>query len=259
MNDILTLKSCPKAKDGKIEINFDGTSLLLNLPSNESIRYSHDEIEDVKVLKKELSSYWMNGNTLAQSEAVCVKLENGMSRCNNRTIVPEEILDISGSNFSSRNNDHQRPNVLSLLLDPISRHHFNRIMPQPVAFLNELNFVGSDRYTAVGPNSGPNQAALYSGIPLGKRIELHKEFHGGDDKWLWDRLRAAGYVTLKGEDSCILNLNTMQILRPNTTHGNALQGLFCFDDFSRPNCRGPALASSLLFRYGDQFFQLMKV
>jgi hypothetical protein len=158
------------------------------------------------------------------------------------------------SNVTYENNDHQRPNVLLLLLlDPISRHHFNRTMPQTVAFLDKLNFVGFDRYTAVGPNSRPNQAALYLGIPLEKRNELHKDFHAGDDKWLLDRLTAAGYVTLKGEDICILNSNMMQSLGPNTPHGNALQGLFHFDNFSCPNCIGPDLASLLLFRYGDQF------
>jgi len=45
----------------------------------------------------------------------------------------------------------------------------------------------------------------------------------------------------------------MQSLAPNTTHGSALQGLFCFDAFSRPNCIGPDLASSILFEYGYQF------
>mmetsp|Transcript_25110 Transcript_25110/g.69264 ORF Transcript_25110/g.69264 Transcript_25110/m.69264 type:complete len:276 (-) Transcript_25110:191-1018(-) len=45
----------------------------------------------------------------------------------------------------------------------------------------------------------------------------------------------------------------MQSLAPNTTHGSALQGLFCFDAFSRPNCIGPDLASSILFHYGEQF------
>jgi hypothetical protein len=37
----------------------------------------------------------------------------------------------------------------------------------------------------------------------------------------------------------------------NTTHGGALQGLFCFDAFSRPN--GPDRPSTLLFNYGEQF------
>lgn len=85
-----------------------------------------------------------------------------------------------------------------------------------------------------------------------KRNQLHKNFDSGDE-WLWDRLRSAGFVTLKGEDSCIENSNMMQSLSPNTTHGRALQGLFCFNAFSRPNCIGPDLASSILFEYGYQF------
>mmetsp|Transcript_2612 Transcript_2612/g.5489 ORF Transcript_2612/g.5489 Transcript_2612/m.5489 type:complete len:358 (-) Transcript_2612:1145-2218(-) len=125
-------------------------------------------------------------------------------------------------------------------------------MQKTAATLLELNFTRFEKYTAIGPNSGPNQAALYSGTTLKKRNQLLKTLKN-NDKWLWDRLRSAGYVTLKGEDSCIENSNMMQSLAPNTTHGSALQGLFCFDAFSRPNCIGPDLASSILLEYGYKF------
>lgn len=188
----------------------------------------------------------MNGISLSQSEAVCMKHRNGLSKCNTR---------ISENEFSKDNSlskDNVRPNVLLILLDPISRPHFDRSMQKTTATLAKLNFIKFEKYTAVGPNSGPNQAALYSGTTLKQRNQLHKNLKS-NDKWLWDRLRAAGYVTLKGEDSCIENSNMMQSLAPNTTHGSALQGLFCFDAFSRPNCIGPDLASSILLKYGYQF------
>ena len=212
------------------------------MPNNESILYTQDELGQKS---KEEFTLWMNGNSLSQSEAVCIKHRNRLSKCNTRISkieLPKE--NISGNNM--------RPNVLLILLDPISRSHFDRSMPQTTATLAALNFIRFKRYTAVGPNSGPNQAALYSGTTLKKRNQLHKNLKG-EDSWLWDRLRAAGYVTLKGEDSCIENSNMMQSLEPNTTHGSALQGLFCFSSFSRPNCIGPDLASSILFEYGYQF------
>ena len=82
---------------------------------------------------------------------------------------------------------------------------------------------------------------------------MKKNLDGGGI-WLWDRLREAGYVTLKAEDGCIENSNMLQSLKPNTTHGDALHELFCFD-YDRPNCLGPELSSTILLRYGAQFIE----
>lgn len=214
----------------------------MNLSKNESKSYSQEELD-----QKSKADFllWMNGDSLSQSEAVCIKDRGGQSKCSTR---------ISEQNLSKNNSsgNTMQPNVLLILLDPISRSHFDRSMPKTTAVLEEFNFVRFEKYTAVGPNSGPNQAALYSGTKLIERSQIHKNLDSGD-KWLWDRLRESGYVTLKGEDSCIENSNMMQSLAPNTTHGSALQGLFCFNAFSRPNCIGPDLASSILFDYGHQF------
>ena len=193
----------------------------------------------------------MSAESLYKSEAVCVRHREGMSRC--RTRIPKKHsfgIPYSDMNYSKRPNI-KRPNILLILLDPISRPHFHRSMPQTKATLEALNFIEFEKYTAIGPNSGPNQAALYSGTTLRDRSKIQNLDHGNE--WLWDRLRADGYITLKGEDSCIENSNMMQSLAPNTTHGSALHGLFCFDAFSRPNCLGPDLASSLLLEYGEQF------
>eukprot|EP00532_Pseudo-nitzschia_australis_P006201 CAMPEP_0168166608 /NCGR_PEP_ID=MMETSP0139_2-20121125/2116_1 /TAXON_ID=44445 /ORGANISM="Pseudo-nitzschia australis, Strain 10249 10 AB" /LENGTH=781 /DNA_ID=CAMNT_0008083813 /DNA_START=228 /DNA_END=2574 /DNA_ORIENTATION=- len=242
MKRLPPLKSCPDAKSKNMNFDFDETSLRLNLAGNKSIEYSEEEIGEKS---KEEFSFWMNGSTLSKSEAVCISNRTGLSKCKTR------ISDVDVSNDAISEN-RKSPNVLLLLLDPISRSHFDRVMPRTKTILQELNFLRFERYTSVGPNSGPNQAALYSGIKLGNRGDLHNNTDSGN-KWLWDRLKAAGYVTLKGEDSCIENSNMMQSLAPNTTHGSALQGLFCFDAFSRPNCIGPDLASSILFDYGYQF------
>jgi hypothetical protein len=190
---------------------------------------------------------WMNKDTTVKSETACVKhIKSGLSKCTTRII---ELVTTPFSNDST--DDDDRPNILLILIDPISRPHFHRTMPRTELTLEELDFLSFSKYSAVGPNSGPNQAALYSGIPLEKRNGIGRDIHG--EQWLWDRLRSAGYVTLKGEDGCIENSNMIQSLKPNTTHGNALEGLFCFDAFSRPNCIGTDSASSLLFKYGEQF------
>lgn len=148
-------------------------------------------------------------------------------------------------------------NLLIILLDPISRSHFNRAMPFSTETLQKLNFTNFTKYTAVGPNSGPNQAALYAGTRLGSRNGIHGT--SNETEWLWDHLRKSGYVTLKGEDGCIENSNMLQSLTPNTTHGEALNGLFCFDAFARPNCIGPDAAAHLLLSYGKEFMQTYEI
>ena len=56
-------------------------------------------------------------------------------------------------------------NVLSILIDPISRDQFQRSLPNTKALLDLFNFTSFSKYTAVGDNSGPNQAALFTGYP----------------------------------------------------------------------------------------------
>jgi hypothetical protein len=191
---------------------------------------------------------WIDGDIVAESEAACIKLKTGQSKCITR-IIKSETKDPAKSNANK--NVSKRPNILLVLLDPISRAHFERAMTKTRRVLRELDFIEFAKYTAVGPNSGPNQAALYSGVPLESRNGIGQNLHG--EKWLWDQLRDSGYITLKAEDGCVENSNMIQSLVPNTTHGSALAGLFCFDSFSRPNCIGPDPASALLFQYSEQF------
>ena len=189
---------------------------------------------------------WMSGQDVDSSEAACAKhRKTGISKCATRI-----LRSTQDSMTTHAEKDHVRTNVLVVLLDPMSRNHFQETMPQTQQALEELGFIQFSNFTAVGPNSGPNQAALYSGRPLLKRNGIQPDING---QWLWDRLRKSGYATLKAEDNCVLNSNMIQSMQPNTTHGMELQGLFCFDAFSRPNCIGEDPASELLLTYGEQF------
>jgi hypothetical protein len=171
--------------------------------------------------KPEDATLWLNHpNGIASSEAACVRMGN-LSRCTTRVVAEED------NTMTTKNSENdKRPNILLLLLDPISRGMFERSMPLTRQTLRDLGFVQFSNYTVVGGNSGPNQAALYSGIPLTHRDGIRKD---AERIWLWDRLRDAGYKTLKAEDGCIENSNMVQSLKPNTTHGEALNKLFCFD------------------------------
>eukprot|EP00957_Ditylum_brightwellii_P129026 9842811-Ditylum_brightwellii.AAC.1 len=169
-----------------------------------------------------------------------------------------------------------RMNFLSILIDPISRNQFQRSLPNTMALLEQMNFHYFPKYTVVGDNSGPNQAALFTGVPLvggrqgiksseshthnstllGDRSHIRatkkREVKTMSPQWLWDGLNEEGYVTLKAEDVCIKNSNMVQSMKPQTTHGEQLYRMFCFD-FDRPNCLGKDMAATHLMNYAKQF------
>lgn len=90
------------------------------------------------------------------------------------------------------------PNIVLVLIDPISRPHFHRSMPKTSAALERLGFTHFGNYSSIGPNSGKNQAGLYSGMPLANRDGIKRDTEG--QKWLWDELQGNGFVTLKAEN-----------------------------------------------------------
>jgi hypothetical protein len=135
---------------------------------------------------------WVSNNDFDKAEAACARLSN-YSKCVTRVITSKHSTQIE--NKSER---EKVPNIILILIDPISRPHFHRTMPMTARVLEDLGFVHFGNYTAIGPNSGKNQAGLYSGMPLANRDGIKKNTEGG--KWLWDRLRDNGFATLKTED-----------------------------------------------------------
>ena len=118
------------------------------------------------------------------------------------------------------------PNLLVLLIDPISRTLFQKALPKTKQLLDQMVFISFGKYTAVGENSGPNLAKLYAGRALPSRVDI-ASMRNRSSSWIWDELRSAGYATFKAEDGCVRNSNMTQ--RPITTHGDALQLVLCFD------------------------------
>ena len=130
-----------------------------------------------------------------------------------------------------------RPNLLFVMIDPISRLQFSQQLPDLDRLLASSGFSAFDGYGAVGDNSGPNQVAMFLGERLGTRSVASLR----NRTWLWDALRQAGYATLKAEDGCVLNSNMIASMRPRTTHGAQLERLFCYA-FDEPNCLGDKCA-----------------
>lgn len=262
----LQFKDCPQATmEPKLDIAFaellGETSITVTIPianATPQVRHYHPRAspdlgftyqytkpeEQFRGPRPEDVVLWVSNSDFNKAEAACARFSD-YSKCITRVI--ENNVESKAEDWRQR---ETFPNVLLIMIDPISRPHFQRTMPRTAKALDKLGFIHFGNYTAIGPNSGKNQAALYSGMLLADRDGIKKDTDGG--KWLWDRLRDQGYVTLKAEDGCVENSNMLKSLEPNTTHGHDLTKLFCFD-FDRPNCLGPDLAARHLIQYGQNF------
>ena len=210
------------------------------------------------------TSLWYAGDTLEESEALCARTackprsgpkarqeffpsQVAAAKVGCRTRILAKGHESKGNKEST--SDQQPPNLLLLMIDPLSRSRFERSLVKTKYLLSQLNFTSFTSYTAVGNNSGPNQAALYSGQPLKSRNSISNHTR----EWLWDTLRKeGGYATLKAEDGCIENSNMLQSIKPQVDHGDAFNRMMCFD-FQRPNCLGGKRAAEHLVEYGAQF------
>lgn len=262
----LQFKNCPQANmEPKLDIAFGEllgeTSIIVSIPmpnATSQVRHYHPRAspdlgftyqytkpEDQFLgPRPEEVVLWVSNDDFNKAETACARFSD-YSKCITRVI--EKNVESKAEDWGQR---ETVPNVLLIMIDPISRPHFHRTMSRTAKALHTMGFVHFGNYTAIGPNSGKNQAALYSGMLLADRDGIKKGTEEG--KWLWDRLRDHGYITLKAEDGCVENSNMLKSLDPNTTHGHDLTQLFCFD-FDRPNCLGPDLAARHLIQYGQDF------
>jgi hypothetical protein len=250
--------SCPQRHEN-ISIEFDDSY-------SEGVRVSLDG-EIVEYVNNEDVELWFGHKDPKSSEAACVRirdttLNSDRVSCttrilNNTTSSPH--ISEKGKEEGVTSRPKYRYNVLSILIDPISRFQFQRSLPNTALLLKTLNFTSFEKYTAVGDNSGPNQCALFTGYPLsgGREGIISSQSHtkSSPKLWLWDLFNAEGFVTLKTEDICIKNSNMVQSMKPKTTHGEQLFEMFCFD-FDRPNCLGKDLMAKHVIDYAKKFIKL---
>jgi len=236
----------PEAKDdAKLLQRLDG---LTDLEKDNGIIL---DVDKRPLKESDHAELWMGGSSPEESEAVCVRLGKESLKpprvsCTTRIVPQQRFVGISKP-------DESRPNLIVILIDPLSRQQMQRSLPNTHALLNMLGFTEFEQYTAVGNNSGPNQAALYSGMPITGRDGIRtSSSHKAGRKWIWDRLNDEGYVTMKAEDGCIANSNMVQSIQPETHHGGQMHEMFCFD-YDRPNCLGSQLAAEHLIQYTRQF------
>lgn len=288
------LPTCP-LQHSRVNIVFNDTvsaanTLVVYLDGEEALTITDDNFTSMTTRRSEavrssainIKEIWLGYKDINRSEAACVALEliynhEGIFGHKNSRKLPliscvTRIVS-TPSHTLTRHNDtmqvlHNRfpkksfsktktnANILLILLDPMSRSQFRTSLPRTAKILTELGFIRFSNYTAVGDNSGPNQAALFTGKPLVNGREGIKTSTATNDGnrsfWLWDKLQTNGYVTLKAENGCISNSNMLQSIKPRTTHGQQLHKMYCFD-FDRPNCLGKNLTAEYLANYATQF------
>jgi len=102
---------------------------------------------------------WLGDKDPSKAEAVCVKLYTNAIRprvhCTTR-VIPTATKPITQSKQQS-----DRPNLLLIMIDPLSKQQLRRSLPNTWALLELLGYQFFPKFVAVGNNSGPNQAALY--------------------------------------------------------------------------------------------------
>ena len=249
-----------KKCDPKLHQRAQGDTIFLECPKRHSLikvefargghrwRDVHDvatKLEKTRGVVIDINNIWLTENDLAtgeievwsghedpdKTEAFCVKTDKSSLlpsvACTTR-VVPVEQHRLTPA--SKKPKPVERPNLLVVMIDPLSRQQRRRSLPNAWALMDLLGFIDFPEYTAVGKNSGPNQAALYSGAPLFTR-DIRSSSNATERIWLWDRLRDAGYMTMKAEDACVSNSESMHYnCRPamlfNIRHNNEM---FSFD------------------------------
>ncbi|CAI2169170.1 1662_t:CDS:2 [Funneliformis geosporum] len=97
--------------------------------------------------------------------------------------------------------------VVLILLDAVSREHFNEEFPRTLEFLKDMSnrtkgthkSHSFNRYNVLGQNSPPNKAFIYSGQ---SKDYLWSNGNKAKATWLWDVYESQGFVTMHTDGEC---------------------------------------------------------
>ena len=225
-----------KKCDPKLHQRAQGNTIFLECPKRHSsvkVKFTRHRLNNIDYIKTKLErthnvaidikGTWLNEEDIAtgeievwsghedpdKSEAFCVKTDKSSLlpsvACTTRIVPAVEDTSIPPNKKTKLMGE---PNLLVVMIDPLSRQQLKRSLAHTWAIMDLLGFIDFAKYTAVGKNSGPNQVALYSGAPLFSR-DIRSSSNATERIWIWDRLRDAGYITMKAEDGCVSNSKSM--------------------------------------------------
>lgn len=206
---------CPKRHE-TVKLYFAHGSVSVyrwpdRMKSATTLEKNNDMIMDIKekwLVESDVETgeieVWRGHDDANKAEALCVKTDKS-------SLLPSvacttRVLPVASKSLPPVEHEKlmKKPNLLVVMIDPLSRQQLRRSLSNTWALMKLMGFVDFQRYTAVGKNSGPNQAALFSGVPLDGR-DIRSSDNAIERVWLWDRLREAGYITMKAEDGCVRN------------------------------------------------------
>ncbi|XP_030377829.1 uncharacterized protein LOC115626587 [Scaptodrosophila lebanonensis] len=161
----------------------------------------------------------------------------------------------------------QKPSVLIMGLDSVSRINFRRTMPKMFEFVNEEGWYEMQGYNKVGDNTFPNiLAALTGHSEAGSRAICNVSEVNCLDRlpFIWRNYKQANYLTAYGED-CV-ELNALQYLKPGflkqPTDYYLRHFIVALEDkfklrhrFGNVYCVGRHLSFNYVFDFGLQFVE----
>lgn len=124
--------------------------------------------ENIATRDSRVARLWRSKENLEDAgscfEAACVRVacsSGNQTACSTRICPPKlsvpPLQPVQGT---------ARPDILLIMIDPISRPQLLRALPKTVALMERLGYARFEKYTSVGLNSGPNQ------VSAGKMMRL---------------------------------------------------------------------------------------
>ncbi|XP_050441154.1 uncharacterized protein LOC126846077 [Adelges cooleyi] len=167
--------------------------------------------------------------------------------------------------------DFDKPSVLIVAIDSLSRLNLIRSMPKTYRVLETRGFMSLEGYTKVADNTFPNVIPIMTGMFVDDQLTKHcwKTVKDEMDQcpFLWKEFKANGFVTAYMEDEpsySTYNFNkygfrnapTDYYSRPLMVAAEKLLPVVKFSGMSY--CVGPSVIADRVYRYIEDFVELHK-
>ncbi|KDR15450.1 uncharacterized protein LOC110833590 isoform X2 [Zootermopsis nevadensis] len=116
---------------------------------------------------------------------------------------PQVLAKLAKTQQKNNSQDRNKPSVLFIGLDSISRLNLIRTMPQTVSHLHRNGWIELRGYNKVADNTFPNLMAIITGLSLDqvkKTCWPTRDTELDDCPYIWYEFSKQGYVTAFGED-----------------------------------------------------------
>ncbi|KAH8353219.1 hypothetical protein KR084_009687, partial [Drosophila pseudotakahashii] len=194
-----------------------------------------------------------------QQDAVLSRKSSGILAECHKEGKPLEVLQqdafplvqiIKKTPITGSQQQNEKPSIIMLGLDSLSRMNFKRTMPKTSRFLKDLGFLEMEGYNKVGDTLFSNLCAIFAGVH--SDTKCLKRFNS-----IWRMFKEAGYTTAFAEDilhsSIPFEIPTDYQLKSLLTI--VAETMSKFRRFGFEYCLGRRLSFSYLYDFCMQFTQ----